>query len=449
MAVEHIKAEILAWQNALGANDAGDFRGSLHLFEAIADTSKIFVNVALIHDRLGERAEAIKNFTKAIELDKYLAIGYFQRGVSYFHGEHYTEAVQDFSDAETMMRTNLEINYENLGLDYKLKISEILFNKWLTLSKLGLERESAVVLKTIIEANPSPELEALISKATKSLGEGTPCSLPVGTLFHPSTGLLVLLNPAGQSMDAMHETSARSAPSLRTASTDTSSTFLPSVSTRKGHRKYKSSTSSSFQTSPSLDDTDSIVHTPKRVELNRVIGPDMMTPLNEICHIPCAGVRISHGSLSGLMAWRFHVQLDGSNASKSRLAASILPSVITNFILDTGSKDTYVPPVALAALGYRGNMNPGTEVTLRVQSVRTKCIVAHPEDAGRVGLSFMTAGSLTYYFDAGLVAPVLYDGSGERPANVPRTIRAEDLPRRSWLAALRTKIWCMITFSSA
>jgi hypothetical protein len=57
------------------------------------------------------------------------------------------------------------------------------------------------------------------------------------------------------------------------------------------------------------------------------------------------------------MAWRFHVQLDGSNASKSRLAASILPSVITNFILDTGSKDTYVPPVALAALGYRGNMN--------------------------------------------------------------------------------------------
>jgi hypothetical protein len=126
------------------------------------------------------------------------------------------------------------------------------------------------------------------------------------------------------------------------------------------------------------------------------------------------------------MAWRFHVQLEGSNASKSRLAASILPSVITNFILDTGSKDTYVPPVALAALGYRGNMNrtflktlqsihaqlirlsAGTEVTLRVQSVRTKCIVAHPEDAGRVGLSFMTAGSLTYYFDAGLVAPVLY-----------------------------------------
>jgi hypothetical protein len=68
-------------------------------------------------------------------------------------------------------------NYENLGLDYKLKMSEILFNKWLTLLKLGLERESAVVLKTIIEANPSPELEALISRATKSLGEGTPCSL--------------------------------------------------------------------------------------------------------------------------------------------------------------------------------------------------------------------------------------------------------------------------------
>ncbi|KAJ6562357.1 hypothetical protein B0H19DRAFT_1233997 [Mycena capillaripes] len=458
MTVEHLKAEMRAWQSALQANDSGDFRGSLRLFEPIADTSKIFVNVALIHDRLGERAEAIESLTKAIELDKYLAIGYFQRGVCHFHGEQYAEALQDFSDAQVMMRTNVEINYDILGLNYKLKLPEILFNKWLTLTRMGKRKESAVVLQTILESSPPPQLEAMIKSAKEKPGEGIPCSLPVGTLFRPSAGRMQLLQSA-QSMDAAPETPAQSPrtapilPTLRTASTDTSSTFLPSVSSRKGYRRHKSSASSSYKTSPSSDDTpdmSSVVRVPKRLELNRVVGPDLMKPMNEIRGIPCAGVRISHGPLAGLMAWRFFVQLDGSSAqSKSKLPNSTVPSIIINFILDTGSKNTYVPAVALDALGYRGNIAPGTEVTLRIQSVKTKCIIAQPEDAGRIGVSFMTAGSLTYYFDAGLTAPVLYDGSGERPANIPRTIRAEDLPRRSWLAVLRSKLWSMITFSRA
>ncbi|KAJ7481932.1 hypothetical protein FB451DRAFT_1394532 [Mycena latifolia] len=262
------------------------------------------------------------------------------------------------------------------------------------------------------------------------------------------------LSSAGQ---VNHETPAPSTrtpftlPSLRTASSDTSSTFLPSVSSRKGHRK-KSSSGSSYKASPLSTDfpeMSSVVHVPKRVELNRAVGPDMMKPMTEIHSIPCAGVRIAHGPLSGLMAWRFLVQLDPSTNRKSKLPASVHLAVIVNFILDTGSENSYVPAEVLAALDYRGDTTPGAEVTLRVQGVKTKCIVARPEDAGRVGLSFMTAGSLTYYFDAGLVAPVLYDGSRERPAHVPRTIRTEDLPRHSWLLTLKAKILSVVSFSSA
>ncbi|KAF7342202.1 NAD(P)H oxidase regulator [Mycena venus] len=445
MAVEQLKAEILAWQDALAAHDAGDFRGALRLFEPIADTAKIFVNLALIHDRLGEKALAIENFTRAIEMDKYLAIGYFQRGVSYFDGGQYEQALQDFSDAQVMMRTNVEINYDILGLNYKLKLPEILFNKWLTLLRAGKKQEGAVVLQIIMESSP-PEVEAAISKTQKNVIHGVPFSLPVGTLYRPSANRMQLLNAAGQSKDSMHETPAQTArprrrlPSLCAASSDTSSTYLPSISSLKGRRKYRSSISSTFKTSPISDDPDldlmsTVVHVPKRTELNRVIGLDMTKPMNEIHDIPCAGVRISHGSLSGLMAWRFVVRLDHGRGSSSSLPSS--SSIITNFILDTGSKNSYIPSETLVALGYRGNLTPGTEVTLRIQSVKTKCIVAQPEDAGRVGLSFMTAGSLTYYFDAGLVAPVLYDGSQERPEHVPRTIRAEDLPSRfGWLARI-------------
>ncbi|KAJ7714152.1 hypothetical protein B0H16DRAFT_1340845 [Mycena metata] len=177
MTVEHIKAEILAWQTALQAADAGDFRGAIRLFEPISDTSKILVNVALLHDRLGERAEAIANFSQAIEMDGYLAIAYFQRGVAYFHAEEYDKALLDFSAAQDKMRTNLEINYEVLGLNYKLKLPEIHFNKWLTLRKLGQTTESSILLQKMTQAAPSPQMTAPIEAAQKSPEEAAPCSM--------------------------------------------------------------------------------------------------------------------------------------------------------------------------------------------------------------------------------------------------------------------------------
>lgn len=157
---------------------------------------------------------------------------------------------------------------------------------------------------------------------------------------------------------------------------------------------------------------------PRRLELNQVIGSDMLQPTTEIATIPCAGARISHGPMAGLMAYRFVVRLDGSPSSTRQ-------AVVTNFILDTGNGTSPIPQETLTALGYRGSMKrsstssppsllsdrtvtAGTEVTLLIQGVKTKCVVAPPGEAGRVGLSFMTAGSLTYYFDPGLVAPVLY-----------------------------------------
>ncbi|KAF7366274.1 Amidase signature enzyme [Mycena sanguinolenta] len=407
MAVEHLKAELLAWQSALSAHDNGDFEDSLRLFEPIADTAKILVNVALVHERLGERLLAIENFTRAIELDKYLAVAYFQRGVSYFRGAQYTVAAQDFSDAQVMMRTNVEINYDILGLNYKLKLPEILFNKWLALLKAGNKREAAMVVQTLIDLSPPLELVAMISSTEKDLELGIPFSIPAGTLYRPSASRMQLLNSAS-SMGTMHETPStptqstrrRRLTSLCTDTSDTASTLSPSIPSRKG---YRSSISSTVKASI-LDDTRdlrSVVYIPRRIELNRVVGADMLKPMSEINSIPCAGVRISHGPLAGLMAWRFVIQLDGSGSH----------SIVTNFILDTGNKDSYIPPIALTALGYRGLMSPGAEVTVRIQGIKTRCIIAHPEDAGRVGLSFTSAGSLTYYFDSGLVAPVLY---GER-----------------------------------
>ncbi|KAE9406618.1 hypothetical protein BT96DRAFT_789108, partial [Gymnopus androsaceus JB14] len=89
----------------------------------------------------------------------------------------------------------------------------------------------------------------------------------------------------------------------------------------------------------------------------------------------------------------------------------------------------------LRALGYQGRYNPGADVNLRIQGVRAQCTVAHLGEASKLGSQFMTSGSLTFYFDSKLNAPVLYvgDDGKERPTNIPRTIMAPLMQRRkSW-----------------
>lgn len=101
------------------------------------------------------------------------------------------------------------------------------------------------------------------------------------------------------------------------------------------------------------------------------------------------------------MAWRFVVRLDEPEGRP-------YSGVVTNFILDTISPNSPVPPETLKALGYKGSLTPGAEVRLVVQGVRTRCVVAQPEEAGRLCGAFIMAGSLTFYVDAALDAPVLY-----------------------------------------
>ncbi|KAJ7215185.1 hypothetical protein C8J57DRAFT_1396958 [Mycena rebaudengoi] len=438
MTVEHLKSEVATWETALHANDSGDFQGSLALFGRIADTAKIFTNVGLIHDRLGRRAEAIHNFTKALEMDKYLAIGYFQRGVSYYHCREHEKALKDFSDAHTMMRGNPSVNYEQLGLDYKLNSAEVLFNQALALVKLGKEGKASEVLKSAMN-EASPEFKTKIANASdNSWKDFNPCSLPPGLLYRPTASRMKFLNGLDPGVDLPMSPAGSSSYSPSTVMSDAASTVAPSVTSRKYRRKWSSA--STTKGSP-LPDVRANSYVPRRLELNQVIGSDMLQPTTEIATIPCAGARISHGPMAGLMAYRFVVRLDGS-------PSSTLQAVVTNFILDTGNGTSPIPQETLTALGYRGSMKPGTEVTLLIQGVKTKCVVAPPGEAGRVGLSFMTAGSLTYYFDPGLVAPVLYDGSREKPGDIPRTIRAEDMPRRPWFVALKAKIMSIFSFSS-
>lgn len=66
-----------------------------------------------------------------MQLDQYLAIAYFQQGVSNFLMGDFEEALANFNDTLLYLRGNNNIDYDQLGLKFKLHSCEVLFNRGL------------------------------------------------------------------------------------------------------------------------------------------------------------------------------------------------------------------------------------------------------------------------------------------------------------------------------
>lgn len=70
-------------------------------------------------------------YTQAVRLDSFLAVAYFQMGVSNFLLGEFQEAMANFNEALLYLRGNTLIDYEQLGLKFKLFSCEVLFNRGL------------------------------------------------------------------------------------------------------------------------------------------------------------------------------------------------------------------------------------------------------------------------------------------------------------------------------
>lgn len=72
------QAELEKWVKGLESFDAQDYAQALTHFEAIADSSKILFNMALINATMGNHKIAIAYYDQAHTLDQYLAVSFFQ-----------------------------------------------------------------------------------------------------------------------------------------------------------------------------------------------------------------------------------------------------------------------------------------------------------------------------------------------------------------------------------
>ncbi|GJE91523.1 NADPH oxidase regulator NoxR [Phanerochaete sordida] len=185
-----LKAELETWAAALKAYDDGDFDKSLELFSTIADSSRILTNMGLIYATIGEHEAAVEQFLAATQLDQYLAVAYFQCGVSNFLLQRYDLAFRDFDGALLYLRGNENINYEQLGLKFKLYSAEVLFNKGLCKIYMDSPEEGMAIMAEARKEKMTDE-HNVIDDAMADRGEGyTVFSIPVGILYRPSEAKL-------------------------------------------------------------------------------------------------------------------------------------------------------------------------------------------------------------------------------------------------------------------
>ncbi|KAM4062298.1 tetratricopeptide repeat domain-containing protein [Hirsutella rhossiliensis] len=181
-----LKQEIETWVSALTLYDNNEFDEALSDFEKIADTSKILFNMGVIHATLGEHEKAVECYQRGIQLDQYLAVAYFQQGVSNFLLGDFEEALANFNDTLLYLRGNTMIDYAQLGLLFKLYSCEVLFNRglcyiYLQQKDVGMQDLAYAVKEKVVEDHN------VIDEAIGEEAEGyTVFSIPVGVVYRPN-----------------------------------------------------------------------------------------------------------------------------------------------------------------------------------------------------------------------------------------------------------------------
>lgn len=95
------------------------------------NTTKPWVASCVVLSQVATDGSQVECYQRAVKLDTYLAVAYFQQGVSNFLVGDFEEALANFNDTLLYLRGNTFIDYDQLGLKFKLFSCEVLFNRGL------------------------------------------------------------------------------------------------------------------------------------------------------------------------------------------------------------------------------------------------------------------------------------------------------------------------------
>ncbi|KAI8372778.1 uncharacterized protein BYT42DRAFT_518823 [Radiomyces spectabilis] len=180
-----LKFELEQWQNACNAFDSKDYDTAVKAFITMADNAKMHFNIGLIFATVNDHERALAAYSRAISMDPYFAVAYFQKGVSQFILNNMNEAMQDFDNAYQKLRGNQIINYQQLGLAFRLYACEVLFNRGICQLYLGKIDAGLTDLYHAQKAKMTEEHD-VIDQAVRDRGKGySVYSIPPGVLYRP------------------------------------------------------------------------------------------------------------------------------------------------------------------------------------------------------------------------------------------------------------------------
>ncbi|KAI8355116.1 hypothetical protein EDC96DRAFT_466076 [Choanephora cucurbitarum] len=213
-----LKFELEQWQAACAAYDARDYETSLKTFIGIADNAKMHFNIGLIFAIVEDHDHALGAYTKAIAMDPYFAVAYFQRGVSNFIKNKMEAAYHDFDQAYQKLRGNEIINYQQLGLSFRLYSCEVLFNRGICQLYMG-KMDAGLTDLYHAQKGRMTEEHDVIDQAVKDRGKGySVFSIPPLIIFRPPENRLRQLQGVDMfTMDQMNKKKEPSKP-MRTNS---------------------------------------------------------------------------------------------------------------------------------------------------------------------------------------------------------------------------------------
>ncbi|XP_078459446.1 neutrophil cytosol factor 2-like isoform X2 [Lampetra planeri] len=179
---------IRLWAEGVEAADRKDFRVAFAKFEEIMEpSSKIYFNIGCISMTLDRLGDAVRAFDRTIAKDEHLAVAFFQRGAAFLRNQLYEEALRDFQEAHKRLRGNTTIDYEQLGLAYKLHLCVVLHNVALAHASLGQWVKAQETAQKAKEAELQPHQTCVdrALDAVKRQEVWEVCAVPCGVMFRP------------------------------------------------------------------------------------------------------------------------------------------------------------------------------------------------------------------------------------------------------------------------
>ncbi|XP_077918212.1 NADPH oxidase activator 1 isoform X8 [Halichoerus grypus] len=185
------------WHRGVQAVARGDWGCALRLFSGDPEPpARMCFNVGCVHLLAGDPEAALRAFDQAVTKDTCMAVGFFQRGVANFQLERFREALSDFRLALAQLRENATIDYTQLGLRFKLKAWEVLFNVGAAQCRLGLWAEATHSLEEALSKGPegADDLHSALDQLQKQ-APLQPRQVPRGEVFRPHRRQLEHLEP--------------------------------------------------------------------------------------------------------------------------------------------------------------------------------------------------------------------------------------------------------------